>query len=157
MHDHRDHRDHPASVSFDSADAAAFAELEAEVLGGFVTTAGAVLAELCGREGVTVRRLLDIGCGPGVATCCLAQRFASARVVAVDGSPAMLERAGARAARLGLTERVEVRLAQLPEAIHTLGRADVVLASMVLHHVGDTAGALGAIGRLLQPRGVLAI
>jgi SAM-dependent methyltransferase len=153
------HAEHTGNhhLAFESPMMAAFAELEGEVLAGLVTEATAVLAELCRRNGVEVRRVLDVGCGPGVATCCLAQRFDSARVVAVDGSAAMLERVAARAERLGLSQRVETRLVQLPDGLGTLGRTDVAWASMVLHHVGDEVAALRRIRVLLEPGGLLAV
>ncbi|MBK3589953.1 SAM-dependent methyltransferase, partial [Streptomyces sp. MBT57] len=39
-----------------------------------------------------VRRVLDVGSGPGVVTCLLAEVFPEAEVVAVDPTPALLER-----------------------------------------------------------------
>ena len=159
MHEHSHHHDpataqHPA---FDTPEVAAFAELEGEVLLGFVVQAASTLAKLCHRHSVEVRRVLDIGCGPGVASCCLAQRFGAASVLAVDGSAAMLERAAARAERSGLGQRVETRLVELPTGLETLGRANVAWASMVIHHVGDEAAALRQIRRLLEPDGLLAV
>jgi SAM-dependent methyltransferase len=144
-------------VAFASPEAAAFVELEGDVLIGFVDDAASTLAELRGRDRRAVRRVLDLGCGPGVGTCRLAQRFASATVVAVDGSPAMLERVTTRAERLGLGERVATRLVELPAGLDELGRADVVWASMVLHHIGDETAALCKIRRLLEPGGLLAL
>ena len=61
-----------------------------------------------------VRRILDIGSGPGVMTCVFAEAFADAEAVAVDGTPGLLDRALARAERLGLGGRVAVRHAELP-------------------------------------------
>lgn len=142
---------------FESPEMAAFAELQGEVLVGLVTEATSVLAELCVRHGVEVRRVLDVGCGPGVGTCCLAERFASANVVAVDGSATMLEHATARAERLGLGRRVETRLVELPAGLAMLGRTDIAWASMVLHHIGDEVEALCRIGGLLEPGGLLAV
>jgi SAM-dependent methyltransferase len=156
------HRHHHADgaghhVDFDSPQMAEFAELEGEVLIDFVTTAGSVLAGLLREDGVEVGRLLDLGAGPGVGTCSLARQFPSASVVAVDGSASMLERVSARAARLGLEQRVETRLADLPGGLGTLGRADLVWMSMALHHVGDETAALGQIRHLLNPVGLLAV
>ncbi|MFI8276675.1 SAM-dependent methyltransferase [Streptomyces sp. NPDC085929] len=73
------------------------------------------LGELLG-PGAEVRRILDIdiGSGPGVMTCVLAEAFAGAETVAVDGAPVLLERTSARAERLGLGGRVTVRHAELP-------------------------------------------
>ena len=143
--------------AFESPMAAEFAELEGEVLAGLVTQGVSVLAELCRQRGVNVRRLIDIGCGPGVGTCALARAFGAARVVAVDGSATMLEHVTARAGRLGLAGQVETSLVELPAGLGTLGAADVVWASMVLHHLGDEAGALRGIRGLLRPGGLLAV
>ena len=153
------HADHDASHDhgFDSAEMVAFAELEGEVLIGFVEMAGSVLAEICRLHDVQVRRVVDLGCGPGVGTCGLAQRFSSADVLAVDGSAAMLERAAERAERLGLGDRIATRRVDLPDGLDALGRADIVWASMVIHHVGDEAAALRRISALLEPGGLLAI
>lgn len=76
---------------------AAHIELEAEVLVSFLTDASSLLADLCPRHELDVRRVIDIGSGPGVGTQLLAEQFGSATVVAVDGSAEMLERAAARA------------------------------------------------------------
>ena len=87
---------------FDWAAMVGFAEREAEVLLPVLTEATLSLADICEREGLAVRRILDVGSGPGVATTVLAERFQSATVVAADGSREMLERAEARARGLGL-------------------------------------------------------
>lgn len=156
MNEHR-HREHTTHHHFDSPQMAAFAELEGEVLVGMTTDATSVLAGLCERHGVEVRRVLDVGSGPGVGTCFLADRFGSASVVAVDGSATMLEHVTARAERLGLARRIETRLVDLAASLGTVGRADVVWASMVLHHVGDEAAALRRIRGLVEPGGLLAL
>jgi SAM-dependent methyltransferase len=154
-HSHQDHASH--HVHFESPEAAAHAEHEGEVLVGFVAEAAGVVAGIAARDGTEVRRVLDLGCGPGVGTCCLAERFASAQVTAADGSTAMLERAAARVERLGLTSRVETRQVEIPGGLGLLGPAEVVWASMVLHHVGDEAGALRGIRETLAPGGLLGL
>ena len=42
------------------------------------------------------RRIADLGCGPGHVTALLARRFCDAKIVGVDDSEEMLERAKAR-------------------------------------------------------------
>lgn len=155
-HQHRA-QGHDHGVAFESPEAAAFAELEAEVLSGLVDEAIAVLAEWCRREGVAVGRVIDLGCGPGVGTGRLAERFAEADVLAVDGSAAMLERLRARVERLGLGRRVEARQVELPGGFDRLGQADLVWASLVLHHVGDEVAALRQARGVLRPGGLLAL
>ncbi|MCC0093868.1 class I SAM-dependent methyltransferase [Streptomyces flavotricini] len=51
----------------------------------------------------------DIGSGPGVMTCVLAEAFAGAATVAVDATPGLLDRVRARAGKLGPGDRVAVR------------------------------------------------
>ncbi|MFE9216709.1 class I SAM-dependent methyltransferase [Streptomyces lavendulae] len=120
--------------------------------------AAARLRELLG-GGREVRRVLDIGSGPGVTTCVLAEAFPEAEVVAVDGTPALLDRALARAGRLGLSGRVGVHHARLPEGLAdgALGAADLVWSSEAVHHLGDQQGALDALARVLRPGGMLAV
>jgi SAM-dependent methyltransferase len=149
--------DHHHDVHFESPAMAAYTELQGDVLGALAADAIAVLAEEVRRQDQEVRRVLDIGCGPGVATVELARRFPAARVVALDGSAAMLARAAARLTRSGVADRVETLLAELPGGLAPLDRADVVWASMVLHHVGDERAALRQVRAVLAPGGLLAL
>jgi len=136
---------------------AAQTELEGEVFISFVTDTAAWISDLRGPGGPPVRRIIDIGSGPGVGTCELAKRFPEAHVVAVDGSPAMLERAAKRAAAQGLQAQVSTHLADLPAGLDEMERANVIWASMSLHHVGDEIAALRLLGDLLDPGGIIAI
>lgn len=112
-----------------------------------------------------VRRILDIGSGPGVMTCVFAEAFADAEVVAVDGTPGLLDRARARAERLGLGGRVTVRHTQLPQGLDGpdehgeggLGPADLVWSSKAVHHLGDQQGVLNELAAVLRPGGLLAV
>jgi SAM-dependent methyltransferase len=124
---------------------------------GFVTATAHWIAELRGPDAPPVRRVLDIGSGPGVGTCELARLFPDARVVAVDGSPAMLDRTTRRAAAHGLDRRITTHLAVLPDGLDGLAPADVIWASMSLHHIGDETNALRALRDLLEPSGLLAV
>jgi SAM-dependent methyltransferase len=156
-HDHGHTHDH---VHLGEADWAAMADqaaLEGELLLGFVSGAAAWAAELRGTEAPPVARILDLGSGPGVGTCELARLFPEAEVIAVDGSPAMLERAAERARAQGLDDRVRTHLAELPGGIDGLPPADLLWASMSLHHVGDEVGVLRALRPVLAPGGLLAI
>jgi len=155
-HEHHDHR----PVHLDESDWRAWADhatLEGEVLLAFVTGAATRVAALRGDGAPPVRRVLDVGAGPGVGTCELARIFPEAEVIAVDASPAMLERAEQRAAGLGLGDRVRTHLAELPGGLDAVGPADVIWASMSLHHVGDEVAALRVLGAALAPGGLLAV
>ena len=104
-----------------------------------------------------VRRILDIGSGPGVTTCRLAAAFPHADVLAVDGEPALLSRVTGRAARLGLADRVRTHEADLSADLTSVGRADIIWTSHVLHHLGDQRAAVARLAALLEPGGVLAV
>ncbi|MFC7754537.1 class I SAM-dependent methyltransferase [Tsukamurella soli] len=123
---------------------------EGEALLPFVTAAAQDIAAR-----VTPRRILDVGAGPGVAACVLAQRFPDAEVVAVDGSAELLRRAGERADRIGV--RLTTRVAEFPGDFAELPEADLIWTSHVLHHVGDQAAAVAALAKRLRRGGVLAV
>ena len=158
------HQEHPphhhGHVQLDDAHWEEFldqTEREGELLVGFVTDAGQRVRELRGADAPAVRRVLDIGSGPGVGTCELARLFPEAQVIALDGSEATLERVRQRAEEQGLSERIITHLAELPGGIEQLEPVDVIWASMSLHHVGDEVALLRALHDLLEPAGVIAI
>jgi len=136
---------------------AAHLELDGEILLPYVTETAARVADLCRQDGIAVRRILDIGSGPGVATCELARRFPLATVVGTDGSEELLERAAARAESAGLAGRVTTRQVDLPDGIERLGRADLIWMAMVLHHIGDEGAALRRLRGMLNPGGLLVL
>jgi SAM-dependent methyltransferase len=106
------------------------------------------------RLGVEVGRVMDVGCGPGVISARLAQRFEDALVIAVDDSEPLLERVAANAARGGVGQRVFGAKGQLPDSLPDES-VDLVWASMVLHHVDDQVAALRAMSNRLSPAGVI--
>ncbi|MGG2459703.1 class I SAM-dependent methyltransferase [Streptomyces sp. RGM 3693] len=106
---------------------------------------------------VTVRRILDVGSGPGVVSCLLARAFPDAEVCVVDATEALLARARARAGRLGLADRIHTHCAEVPQGLDSLGGADVIWSSKALHHIGDQRGAVAALAGHLRPGGLLAV
>ncbi|MGK5628761.1 class I SAM-dependent methyltransferase [Streptomyces sp. URMC 123] len=169
-HGHHGHQGHHHDEEFDWDALGPMLERHAEVHLPFLTRAVEVVSELAaaggpgaqgepgsGAEATAVRRVLDVGSGPGVTTALLARAFPGAEVVAVDGAPALLERARARAEREGLGDRVRVRRAELPDGVADLGEADVIWAGMVVHHFGDQQAALAALAARLRPGGLLAV
>ena len=100
-------------------------------------------------------RIIDVGSGPGVAACALAETFDGAEVVAADRAPELLARAGRRAERLGV--KIKTLVADLPAAFPELGAADLIWTSGVMHHIGDQQAALNQLAALLRPGGVLAV
>ncbi|MEU3190862.1 class I SAM-dependent methyltransferase [Streptomyces sp. NPDC006992] len=130
-------------------------EREAELKVPFLEEAAAWLHDLLGPLDVT--RVLDLGSGPGVTTVALAHAFPGAETVAVDSSPALLERARARSEREGLAARITTRAAELPAGLPDLGTAELIWTSNVVHHLGDQRAALETFAAALRPGGVLAV
>ncbi|MEV4429279.1 methyltransferase domain-containing protein [Streptomyces sp. NPDC049602] len=148
-HGHHDH------THLDWSEMAPLLERQAEIASPAYAEAAAWLGTLAPVQGV--RRILDVGSGPGVVTSLLAEAFPAAETVAVDGTPELLARAQARAEARGLGARVSTLHAELPEGIGTLGRADLIWAGNSLHHMGDQSAALAEFAGILNPGGLMVL
>lgn len=94
-------------------------------------------------------RVLDAGCGTGRVTAALVERLPRGEVVAVDGSPAMVE-----AARERLGDAVELRVADLVEL--ALDRpVDAILSTATFHWIADHDALFARLRDLLKPGGRL--
>lgn len=111
-----------------------------------------------GKEVTEPGLIVDAGSGPGVVSCLFAETFPGARVMAVDGSEPLLERARRRAERLGQADRFGTLAGELPDVLQELEYpADLLWAGRSLHHLGDQRAALTAFAERLAPGGTLAI
>lgn len=145
---------HHDSTDIDWADLADHLEEQAELFAPLNRQAAAWVATRQPEPGLIV----DVGSGPGVVSCLLADRFPGARVVALDGSGPLLERARTRAERLGLADRFGTLEAELPDGLCDLEYpVDLLWASRSLHHLGDQRAALAAFAERLASGGTLAL
>jgi ArsR family transcriptional regulator len=94
----------------------------------------------------------DLGCGTGPVTAALAPFVA--RVIAVDGSAAMLQ---AAKKRLHDCPNVDLRRGDLESLPIDDGRLDVATLMLVLHHVPDPAKALREVARVVRRGGRLLV
>ncbi|MEV3988078.1 class I SAM-dependent methyltransferase [Streptomyces sp. NPDC049837] len=154
QHHHGHHHGHD-DTHMDWNEMLPLLEHGAELQSPLYRQAAAWLGELAPVAGV--RRVLDVGSGPGVQSCLLAEAFPYAEVVAVDATPELLERTRQRARAESLGERVTTHHAELPDGIAGLGGADLIWAADSLHHLGDQRGALAELAGLLRPGGLLAV
>jgi SAM-dependent methyltransferase len=109
----------------------------------WVRPAFALLGELRGK------RVLDFGCGPGMAAVALAR--AGARVTALDLSPGYVNEARARAGANGVS--VECVTADGEDLPFPDASFDAVWGNAILHHL-DLVRAGPELQRVLKPDGV---
>jgi trans-aconitate 2-methyltransferase len=97
-------------------------------------------------------RVLDAGCGSGRVTEQLAQRLPRGTVVALDGSPSMVEAARDRLARFG--DRVEYVVADLGRPL-PIEPVDAILSTATFHWVPDHDALFANLAAVLRPGGRL--
>jgi arsenite methyltransferase len=107
-------------------------------------------------QDVACPTLFELGCGPGFYSSGLAKRFPQWKIVGLDRSTKLLDRARARIAHLGIANCTfefcdATRLSAFPD------RANFVLASRLLMVLPERAEALCGTFRLLAPGGALLI
>ncbi len=100
--------------------------------------------------------LLDLGCGDGrLALLALEARPSLHRVLAVDSSPPMLERARHSAAG---DRRVTVLHWDMARSIESLGSFDVIVSGFAIHHLDHARKQtlFNEVARQLRPGGLFA-
>jgi trans-aconitate 2-methyltransferase len=94
-------------------------------------------------------RVLDAGCGTGRVTAALVERLPRGEVVAVDGSPAMIDQARKR-----LGDGVDLRVADLLE-LRLEKPVDAILSTATFHWIADHDKLFARLLELLKPGGRL--
>ena len=95
-------------------------------------------------------RVLDAGCGTGRVTAALVERLPRGEVIAVDGSPAMVEQARER-----LGDAADVRVADLLE-LELERPVDAILSTATFHWIADHDRLFTRLREALVPGGRLA-
>ena len=101
---------------------------------------------------VAGKRILDVGCGPGLYAEELVQR--GAEVTGLDQSPEMIALARAR-----LGEAADFHVHDLAQPLDWLegGSFDLAVMALVIHHLDDRVAALREIHRVLADDGALVV
>lgn len=158
MHSHGSHRHADGSTSqlgaFEHEALAAALEVEARLTTGLTEEALGSCASRFAASGHIVRRIIDLGCGPGIGTLQLARAFPAATVLAVDGSRTILDLA---AVRVRDEPRIALEQLDLDGDLTGLGQGDLVWAAMVLHHAEEPVETLVRVRSLLKPGALLCI
>jgi SAM-dependent methyltransferase len=95
-------------------------------------------------------RVADLGCGDGYLTI-EASRWAS-RVIAIDRSKPVLERARALARRRGV-RNITWRQGEIERIPLRDASVDLAILSQALHHAADPAAAIAEAARIVAPGG----
>ncbi|MEP6973316.1 MAG: class I SAM-dependent methyltransferase [Actinomycetota bacterium] len=98
-------------------------------------------------------RVLDAGCGTGRVTERLLERLPRGRVIALDGSTAMVERARTRLAPY--VDRVEYVVADLSRALPIDEPVDAILSTATFHWISDHDALFANLAAVLRPGGQL--
>ncbi|GAA1654570.1 class I SAM-dependent methyltransferase [Actinoplanes couchii] len=96
-------------------------------------------------------RVLEIGCGTGNLSAALVRRTPAVKVVGIDPDRAALARARRK------VPDGEFRHAWAADLPLPDGAVDVVLSSLMLHHLDDPVAGLREVARVLAPGGRLHI
>ncbi len=116
-----------------------------------MTRWGAAVLERLPLEGT--ERVLDAGCGSGRVTEQLAERLPDGSVVALDGSPAMIEATRARLARFG--DRIEYVVADLAAPL-PIAPIDAIISTATFHWVPDHDALFRNLAAVMRPDAQLA-
>lgn len=102
-------------------------------------------------------RVVDVGCGAGIDSLIAAKKVGpDGRVIGVDMTPSMLEKARRAAVETGLAN-VEFKEGYGEALPVEDGWADVVISNGVLNLMPDKSAALQEMSRVLKPDGRLQI
>jgi ubiquinone/menaquinone biosynthesis C-methylase UbiE len=101
--------------------------------------------------------IADIGCGPGYLLEAIGKEFPGNRLMGIDISQEMVEKARANLALKGMGSRVEFRQGEA-EALPFEGSSqDFLVSTLSLHHWSDLVKALEEFHRVLKPSGEVLI
>ena len=114
-------------------------------------------------EGPTLERLggkvpgahvLEIGCGRGIGTEIIFERFVAAEVHAFDLDPGMVGLAHTRLAHYIEAGRLRLEVGDVGAIPAADATYDAVFDFGILHHVPDWRAAVGEVARVLRPGGL---
>ncbi len=102
-------------------------------------------------------KVLEIGCGPGLALSACLVKVREGFVVGFDHSQTMLAQARARNARAILEGRLDLRLGTVEELPPTNEKFNKIFSVNVVQFIHDKVAAFQALFARLAPRGLMAI
>lgn len=107
-------------------------------------------AAVAGLAAQTPGELIDLGCGPGDICLRLARALPSWHITALDAGPNMLALARKSVQAAGLSSRIRLSLAHLPDDCPEQ-TFDAVVSNSLLHHLPDPMSLWHSVVRLAKP------
>lgn len=98
-------------------------------------------------------KVLEIGCGRGVGTEIIFERFGAAEVHAFDLDPEMVGLARRRLARYADAGRLRLEVGDATSVDAPDASYDAVFDFGIIHHVPDWRAAVAEVARVLRPGG----
>jgi ubiquinone/menaquinone biosynthesis C-methylase UbiE len=100
-------------------------------------------------------RILDLGAGTGQIPIELARRAPNVHITAVDAALSMLALARTNIAAAGLTDRIDLTLADAKRLPFTSASFPVVISNSIVHHLPEPRAAIAEAIRVAAPGGLL--
>ncbi|MFX1351836.1 MAG: class I SAM-dependent methyltransferase [Promethearchaeota archaeon] len=97
--------------------------------------------------------LVDVGCGPGYLIMSICKEIPHLKIIGVDISEEMIQKASANLLSLRLGDQVEFRKGDIKRMPFRSGTVDFVVSTFSLHHWSDPKQSLNEIRRILKPKG----
>jgi len=97
--------------------------------------------------------LVDVGCGPGYLIMRISKEIPNLKIVGVDISEEMIQKASDNLFSLGLSDRVEFREGDIGKMPFKDGTVDFIISTLSLHHWSDPKQSLNEMFRILKPKG----
>ena len=105
------------------------------------------------RAGIeSARSVLDVGCGVGITACYLAKEY-GCKVIAIDISERMIDRAKEKARRKGVEDKVEFHLEDAQSLPFNDDLFDAVISESVTAFAADKQKAVNEYVRVTKPDG----
>ena len=99
-------------------------------------------------------RVLEFGCGPGLALALCAETIGKGRIVGIDHSPVMIRQAKQRLAKTGLDENVELFTGGIERLSELAAPLDRVYSLNVIQFINDKADYYQRVFNILATGGV---
>lgn len=102
------------------------------------------------------KRILDVGCGPGIAISILARTLPNSNFYGLDTSPTMIGIAKKRLEKAGLSNNTSFEVGS-SSRVPFNGEFDCIFSSLSFHHWSNREKTLEGILERLSDRGILLI